>query len=337
MDLRDRMTAYLPVVEKEIQRVVENTIHSEYSDLRRMLTYHMGWEGEGAGPEARGKRIRPLLVLLCAEASGGDWQAALPAACAVELLHNFSLIHDDIQDQSPLRRGRATVWSIWGIAQAINAGDVMYTQAYRALRKLAETVSPAAALEAHGVLEETCLRLTEGQFLDMAHEARRDLPMEAYWPMITGKTSALLGCCADLGALCAGADQDRRANFRQFGISLGLAFQVLDDWLGIWGDSEAIGKSVESDLVSGKKTLPVVFALSRGGEFAQRWMGEPVTLADLPVVVRMLDESGASEYTLQKAAELTEQAQAALKRAVPSEDQSAALRELTANLLKRNK
>jgi geranylgeranyl diphosphate synthase type I len=161
--------------------------------------------------------------------------------------------------------------------------------------------------------------------------------MEAYWPMITGKTSALLGCCAELGALTAKVDPDRRADFRQFGVSLGLAFQVLDDWLGIWGNTVATGKSVESDLVSGKKTLPVVYALSRGGEFARRWMSGPVSLADLPAVIGMLDEIGVSEFTLRKAAELTEEAQTALKRAVPSDERSAALSELTDTLLRRNK
>jgi len=337
MDLKGKLAVYLPAVEKEMRNVIDCTIHKEYSELSGMLTYHMGWEGEGAGPEVRGKRIRPMIVLLCAEAAGGDWNNALPAAAAVELIHNFSLIHDDIQDQSKLRRGRPTVWSKWGIAQAINSGDVMFTQSFYALRRLSQTVLPDTAYIAQGILIETCLNLTEGQYLDIAHETKRELPLEAYWPMITGKTSALLGCCTELGALIAGASIEQRADFRQFGISLGLAFQVLDDWLGIWGDSGEIGKSVESDLVSGKKTLPVVYGLEVGGDFAQRWMQGPIYPENVPDVVRMLDDVGAAEFTLQKAAELTTQAQQALRRAVPDESQSALLRELTESLLKRNK
>jgi geranylgeranyl diphosphate synthase, type I len=337
MNLKESYKTFQLPIEETLRKVVDRSVGREYAELREMLSYHMGWEGEGAGPDARGKRIRPMLVLLCAECTNGNWKAALPAAAAVELIHNFSLIHDDIQDQSPLRRGRPTVWKKWGIAQAINAGDVMYTQSFFALRGLAETVSLTAAFEAHSILEDTCLRLTEGQYLDMAYESKPVLPMTAYWPMISGKTSALLGCCAEFGALSAGADPERRENFRQFGISLGLAFQVLDDWLGIWGDEEMTGKSAQGDLVSGKKTLPVVYALEQGGDFARRWIQGSITAADVPEAVRMLDAVGAGTFTLEKASELTHQAQAALKRAVPDDEASTGLRELTQSLLKRNK
>ena len=134
-----------------------------------------------------------------------DWHKALPAAAAVELLHNFSLIHDDIQDHSDMRRGRPTVWVKWGVPQAINAGDVMFTQAFWALQRLADRTSAQTALEASQVLQQVCLRLTEGQYLDISYEDKSVLPLDAYWPMIGGKTSALLGGCAELGALVGGA------------------------------------------------------------------------------------------------------------------------------------
>lgn len=337
MALRDRFAEYLPEIERTLQDVVKGSLGSSFEELRGMLTYHMGWEGEGAGVEARGKRIRPVFVLLCAQAAGGDWRAALPAAAAVELLHNFSLIHDDIQDQSPLRRGRPTVWAKWGIAQAINAGDVMFTQAFYALRGLSNSMSLETALKAQAVLQDTCLRLTEGQYLDMAYESRRDLPMEAYWPMITGKTAVLMGCCAELGALCAGAGPDRRADFHRFGLCLGLAFQVLDDWLGIWGDAAEIGKSVESDLVTGKKTLPVVYALEKGGAFARRWLQGPVRVEEIHEVVGLLVEAGANDFTLRRAAELTEEARQAMAKAIPDSAYAEDLAELTEMLLKRQK
>jgi geranylgeranyl diphosphate synthase type I len=333
MMLKQAMDLMLPAVEEELKLVVGRTTADHYPQLRGMLTYHMGWEGEGAGPEAQGKRIRPLLVLLCAQACGADWHSALPAAAAVELIHNFSLIHDDIQDQSPLRRSRPTVWVKWGQAQAINAGDVMFTQAFVALNDLARTVSPDTALEAGRILQQTCLRLTEGQYLDISYETRADLGLVDYWPMIGGKTSALLACCAELGALAGGAGAERRADFREFGFSLGLAFQVLDDWLGIWGDAAMTGKSTDSDLVSGKKSLPVLFALAKNGTFARRWAQAPIQPQDVPGVVRLLEAEGAQEFTLAEAERLTGRALDALQRAAPV--QADPLRELTGVLLTR--
>lgn len=170
MAVNPLMQEMLPEVELALRQVVDGTVNPRVPELRSMLTYHMGWEGEGAGPEAQGKRIRPLLVLLSTQAAGGDWREALPAAAAVELLHNFSLIHDDIQDRSELRRGRPTVWVKWGIAQAINAGDVMFTQAFHALQNLDRSLPADATLEALRVLQQVCLQLTEGQYLDLSYE-----------------------------------------------------------------------------------------------------------------------------------------------------------------------
>jgi geranylgeranyl diphosphate synthase type I len=337
MSLQQTIPMMLPAVEDELKAVVKRTIRPAYPELSEMLSYHLGWEGEGAGPEAQGKRIRPIMVLLCATSAGADWRAALPAAAAVELLHNFSLIHDDIQDNSPLRRGRKTVWVQWGVPQAINAGDVMFTQAFRALHRLSETTSAEIALEAHQVLEETCLRLTEGQYLDMAYENQPAIPMKDYWPMVGGKTSALLGCCAELGALVAGVDLERRDAYREFGFNLGLAFQVLDDWLGIWGDAELIGKSTESDLVNRKKTLPVLIGLERSREFKERWEAGPVRPEDLEEIVSWLDAAGVGQSTLAQAEALTGQAMAALERAVPQAEMMVELRELADGLLKRKK
>ncbi len=135
----------LPAIESHLREALTAAQDQHASELYKMLTYHLGWEGEGAGARARGKRIRPLLVTLTAMAAGGDWQSALPAAAAVELLHNFSLIHDDIQDNSPYRRGRLAVWKLWGIPQAINAGDAMFTLAHMALNPLQEFTPPGSS------------------------------------------------------------------------------------------------------------------------------------------------------------------------------------------------
>lgn len=315
MKLDEYIRVMRPEVETSLQKFIACHGFQDYPELREMLAYHMGWEGDDAGPDAQGKRIRPLLVLLCAEAAGGEWRNALPAANAVELLHNFSLVHDDIQDHSPLRRNRPTVWVKWGAPQAINLGDVLFTLSMLAVHDLSATLPPQKVLTASRILLETCLRLTEGQYLDISYETRPVLPLEAYWPMIGGKTSALLSSCCELGAIAGGADEERRKAFRDYGYSLGLAFQVLDDWLGIWGEPEQIGKSTESDLVSGKKTLPVLYGISKDGAFARRWMQGHIVPEEVPGLSQLLEEEGAYDKTLEKAAHLTGDALRALEQA----------------------
>ena len=336
MSLKILTELYLPEIEAELQQVVAQARQPDSQDMYPMLAYHMGWEGEGAGPEARGKRIRPLLVLLTASASGGDWKCAVPAAAAVELVHNFSLIHDDIQDQGSVRRGRYTVWKLWGTAQAINAGDAMFTLAFLALQRLADTASPQAALGAAQILQEACLALTQGQYLDMSYETRQDLTEAAYWPMVSGKTGALLSACLSLGALIGGAGPAEYNAYGDFGRLLGLAFQVLDDYLGIWGDAALTGKSTESDLVEGKKSLPVLYGLGQNGAFARRWAEGPVTAAEVETLAAQLAAEGARDYTLRQADELTGQALQALQRASPKGEAGAALAELAQKLLKRS-
>ncbi len=336
MSLDDFMRIYLPAVESELQRIVQVVRQPGAEEMYEMLGYHMGWLGEDAGPQARGKRIRPLLVLLCAAGAGGDWKAALPAAAAVELIHNFSLIHDDIQDQSPLRHRRPTLWARWGAAQAINAGDTMFALGQMALLQLNETVSSAVAVQAAKILQETCLALTRGQYLDLCYESRDRLSEEAYWPMVEGKTAALLATCTHLGALAAGAAEAVCLAYARFGRFLGLAFQALDDLLGIWGDAALTGKSTASDLVSGKKSLPVLYALGRDGAFARRWAQGPVSPAEVGQLAALLEAEGAKRYTQEQAARLTDEALQALAIAAPQGEAGEALRQLAGRLLQRD-
>jgi len=327
----------LLAIEDELKKSVQKTGGAGLDGLRHMIAYHMGWEGEGAGAAAQGKRIRPLLVLLTTTAAGGDWQAALPAAATVELLHNFSLIHDDIQDNSPLRRGRPTVWRKWGIAQAINTGDGLYALANLTLCRLGETASPGIALQAARLFHQACLHLIQGQYLDLSYQSRANLRVEDYWPMVGGKTAALLAACTGLGALVAGVGESEFQAYSEFGRLLGLAFQVQDDLLGIWGDVFLTGKSSESDLVEGKKSLPVLYGLEKGAAFAERWRSGPVSLEEAPDLAALLEEEGARLYTEQAAARLTSQAMQALEDANPQQEGGQALRALAKQLINREK
>ncbi|MDR3576375.1 MAG: polyprenyl synthetase family protein [Anaerolineaceae bacterium] len=332
--------AMRPAIENELQQTIARVLGGDQVGLREMLAYHLGWIGTDAGPEAQGKRIRPLLVLLCSLAAGkagARWQDSLPAAAGIELIHNFSLIHDDIQDQSQLRRGRPTVWVKWGVPQAINAGDLMFTIAHLAVLGVSSTKTPQITLDASCLLHQACVDLTRGQYLDLAYENEKTIPLEAYWPMIAGKTAALLACCTEMGALLAGSPPEQRKAFRQFGYSLGLAFQVLDDWLGIWGDTELTGKSAENDLVSGKKTLPVLYGISQNREFARRWISGSIQLHEVNRLAKVLVDEGAQAYTNAMADQLTSEALVALDSACDRNEAAGALYELANQLLKRDK
>jgi len=335
VSLKDFSETVRPPIEQELKRVIGLVDGRHSQELREMLAYHLGWEGEGAGEQARGKRIRPQIVLLGASAAGKDWRNALQAAAAVELIHNFSLIHDDIEDQSDFRHGRKTVWALWGEAQAINAGDCMYSLAYRAI--LQSGNRPEYITRAVDLLSDTCITLTEGQHLDMAYEKRDNLPLEAYWTMIGGKTASLLACSAAVGATITGADEQIVASLSEFAWNLGLAFQVQDDWLGIWGDSALTGKSADSDLQSGKKSLPVLLGFQSSPEFRDKWKKRPFTNNEIADMAGLLKTAGIQIQLETETARLTEKAKAALDRLDPENEAVSDLRELADTLLKRKK
>ena len=322
-------------VEAELKNVVSQIISPMADELHNMLAYHMGWRGEGAGPQAQGKRVRPLLLLLTTAAAGGDWRCALPAAASVELIHNFSLIHDDIQDNSPIRRGRPTVWKKWAIPQAINAGDTMFALANVAMLNLASSTTPIVALQATNLLQRTYLHLTRGQFLDISYEARMIITLDEYWSMIGGKTAALLSACTELGAMLANAEDTTRTAYREFGHNLGLAFQVQDDLIGIWGDSALSGKSAESDLVAGKKSFPVLYGLTQNGPFAKQWQKGPIQIDEVESLAAQLEAEGARDYTQKTVARLTAVALQAIEQANPGGEAGEALVALANQLLRR--
>jgi geranylgeranyl diphosphate synthase type I len=253
----------------------------------------------------------------------------------VELVHNFSLIHDDIEDNSDKRRGRTTVWKKWGLAQGINAGDGMFVLSNLALTDLGAGYPAPIALHAAKILHQTCLDLTRGQFLDISYEDRTDLTVEDYWPMVSGKTAALIAACCHLGSLLGGADEARQEAYRAFGHYLGLAFQVQDDILGIWGDEALTGKSTASDLVDGKKSLPVLFGLEKNDGFAKRWRQGAIRAEEVRELAGLLATESARTSAREAARQMTDLALENLCAADPQGEAGESLKSLADKLLQR--
>lgn len=334
------MAEMIPAVEAEMRANlrVDDAHDSPAAEMYGMMQYHMGWLNSRLEPDEipAGKRIRPVLALLTCAAAGGDWYQAVPAAAAIELLHNFTLIHDDIQDNSSTRRGRDTVWQLWGMPQAINAGDAMFALAHAALYRLTDHgVDPAVVVAAARRFDYTCLLLTEGQYHDMRFEHLEDVAVDDYLHMIGGKTAALLALCGELGALIAGASPETVAHYADFARDLGLAFQVKDDILGIWGDEETIGKSAATDVETRKKTLPVLYGLEKS-DTLRRLYSQPETESGfVATVVALLDQAGARAYAEQEAERSSLSALHHLEATGAEGDAASALLNLANKLLQR--
>ncbi|UCF10253.1 MAG: polyprenyl synthetase family protein [Candidatus Bipolaricaulota bacterium] len=275
----------------QILEALSATLAGE-SPLRASLRYHAGLTDEqGERVDASGKLLRPSLVLFVAGELGGTADRAMPAAVALELVHNFSLIHDDIQDGDRMRRGRPTVWTLWGTGEAINAGDLMYTLAIE------------TALRAGDGVAELLLRATdemiEGQSLDLGFEDR-PATLEEYLEMIDRKTGALLCAAFELGAVVADADRSVRKRLRALGRSVGRAFQIQDDLLGVWGDSEIVGKPNGSDIRRRKRSYPVILAFEKAqaddrATLEATYARESSTDEEIATVVAIMDRLGILE------------------------------------------
>jgi geranylgeranyl diphosphate synthase type I len=324
--------AMLDAIEKDLKNAVQPIEPVLYPELARMIHHHMGWLEDA---QSGGKRIRPLITLLCCAGAGGEWKNALPAASAIELIHSFTLIHDDIEDHSETRRGRATLWKLWGIPQAINTGDSLFTISRLTTHRLIESgIGPDKVLEVQRILDQACLRLTQGQFLDLSFEARERVAIEDYLEMIEGKTSALLAASSTIGAHLAGAPRSTIDKYRAFGYHLGLAFQAQDDILGIWGDPEQTGKPASDDLRQRKKTLPTLYAIESSPPFADLFSknADQVTIQDLHEALNQVD---ALEYARVFSQHQTELALKALEEADPMETAGKELENIARRLTNR--
>ncbi len=337
--MTDDLAPYLVAIEEELGQMVQSPSEA-VAPLYQMMGYHLGWFDRDFRPirAYSGKRLRPLLCLLACEAAGGDWTQALPAAAALELVHNFSLIHDDIEDDSPARRGRATLWTVWGLAHGINAGDSMLILARLALARLAgKGLEPSVIVRATGILDETCMQLCQGQYMDIAGEGQLDVGEQWYLEMIGRKTGALIAASPELGAVI-GASAHVQEHYRQFGWHLGLAFQMVDDILGIWGKPEDTGKPSASDIRARKMTLPVIFALQAGKagqRLADLYRQQQLSERDVSAAIHILDGVSARDYVEERATEHVSLALTALGRAGAEGSAAEKLRSMTSSLILR--
>jgi geranylgeranyl diphosphate synthase type I len=335
----ESFTSYRDTVRVEIRKVIDSCP----SVLCNMLRYHMGWQDEHGHSCSResGKFIRSNLCLLSCQAVGGDTSRVMPAAAAVELIHNFSLIHDDIEDASDERHHRPTVWKLWGQSQAINAGDAMFTLAYLALLKLKEKgITDEKVASSTKILSLACLELCEGQYLDIEYENRLDITTEDYLDMAVRKTAALFAVSTSLGAYLGSEDSKLVDFFQLFGKELGIAYQIYDDILGIWGMEKSIGKSV-SDIFQRKKTLPVVYGLQNSeGEARKRleklYSQKSIDGEDIAEVTKILDQLGARDYAENLAEQHYREALAYLEASRLDISRQALLKEIASFLLNRD-
>lgn len=253
-------TQLLQAFNQDYQKRITQGI-AAWQMMGQMLGYHHGWLDPTGQPASAnpGKQIRPLLALLSCGASSGDPQAAIDMAIAIELLHNFSLIHDDVMDVSQKRRGRDAVWAIWGVNQAINTGDAAYGLSFQLL---AESNYPDARTIVHAqrMLAKACVDTVYGQMLDISFENRDAVRSEEYEQMVGLKTGPLLGAALAGGALFAGKSLEHAQALERLGREIGVIFQMQDDILGIWGEAAQTGKSADDDLTAKKKSYPIIWA-----------------------------------------------------------------------------
>jgi len=314
-------TEILASLRRAIQRANENAVHPEAADLTPFygqMQYHLGWVDDNFAPVTSnpGKLLRSTLLLLAYEAAGGGsyttetrvhnshhLRRALPAAAAIELIHNFTLIHDDIEDRDIARRHRPTLWHVWGIPQSINTGDGMFALARLTLWDVVnEGVDTSIAVRLGSLLDHACLVIAEGQYLDISFETHDDISVAMYVDMISRKTATLMGCAAEMGALLGTHDAETAARLRSFGNAMGIAFQVRDDILGVWASTAELGKTPAGDIYRRKKSLPVLHALEHAASPDQQFLRQvyeqetPITYTQAEEVLAIFARTHTKEH-----------------------------------------
>lgn len=328
--LRDLETAAIPTTERDLP-------------IYGVLRYHLGYADDDFEPARfdQGKRIRPLICLLACQAAGGDVEQALPVAAAIEMIHNFTLIHDDIQDRSDLRRHRPTVWSLWDTAQAINAGDALFAAGHMMLLRSRDAGLPAETiLELSEALHGTTLKIVEGQVLDLGFEDRPDVSADEYLTMIGGKSAAIIGYACFAGATVASAPAEVVGHLAEFGRATGIAFQIRDDLLGVWQPANETGKPEADDIRRRKKSLPVLLLHDRMADpdwevVSEIYRQEELKPDQVQYVLDLMERYEIRPLVQQQVQHWHDVAVSHLKAAIPDPDSRAELLELTEALVDR--
>ncbi len=259
--------------------------------------------------DAGGKRLRPTALLLAAEAVGGKPDNLLPAALAVELVHNFTLIHDDIMDEADLRRGLTTVHKKWGTSRAIIAGDALFSKAFEILS--CAKSEPQQIVESIELLSKTSTDICEGQWMDMNFATRKDVTEEEYIRMVEKKTAVLFAAAVKMGAILSGANRDVSRALWDFGCRTGAGFQIYDDVIDLITPEEILGKAQGGDIIEGKRTLIVLHALSKGVVIEALGKSN-ATRSEVSAALLVLKESGSIDYAMNKALNFVETGKSAL-------------------------
>ena len=283
---------------------IDIKMHNEFPDeetkINTMLKYFLGWmdpNGYQTNKPISGKALRPILCILACNAAGGDVQKAIPAAIPLEFIHDFSLIHDDIQDKDKLRHNRPTIWALWGNPKALVAGNNLRIIADITMNKLINTGLPVnKCLHLNYILTRACLEMIEGQYLDIQYEGRTSLTKELYLEMISKKTGALIASAIKIGASLATENHDKLNAFDEFGKYLGLVFQITDDILGIWGEESKTGKPVGADIIRKKNSLPIIITASKTTDINQKKINaiynkRTISQSDLSEILNIMDQT----------------------------------------------
>jgi len=336
-------------MESDIRTLIRNEMQAifpahlpQVAPFYQMQEYHLGWRNQTLDREYAdpGKLLRPILTLLASQMFGGSITQTLPLAAGIQLLHDFSLIHDDIQDNSELRRGRTTLWTIWGMPHGINAGDGMFVLAHLAVQRLPDVGLPAdRVLHILRRFDRIILSICEGQYLDMSFEGNPRIGEADYLAMIERKTALLVAACCELGATAAGARPQDAQHMYDFGVHLGLSFQMQDDILGIWGEAKETGKPDAADLLRRKLSLPVIYTLAREAtdgavhQLYQRPVGDDAGVA---AAIASMNAHGAQQAVATLAQTHYERACAALAAITPTNtDKQREINAIAAGLLGR--
>lgn len=288
-----------------IVTTLKKRLSQDFLPVYDMLRYCMGWSDKDGNPVdgAMGKSLRPSLCLFACEAVGGQIRHALPAAASLELIHNFSLIHDEIEDFDETRHHRPTLWTLWGINKALVAGNVLRIVADRSMEmmKIDEGKDAERVVKGVELLTEACLEMIEGQYMDISFEGRIDITLDQYMAMISRKTGALIRCSLQLGAAMGTENAATLETFRKTGTSLGFVFQIRDDILGIWGEEKSTGKPVGIDILRKKNSLPIVHAMDKADKKGKELLREIYSLEhpgeqEVAAVLEIMEQAGTRDY-----------------------------------------